>query len=200
MQSSGASLFTYFLAQRPGSIAITDLWPASLCPPLESDRDVVVKCVVTTSFSLQDHARSFLPHATILFLRNPAANFASLVRHPYRDDGGLIDEKFRALDRAFAERDRYSAVVRFEDFVTRSAGALSGIAEFWPLDASYYELSRDPVEVARSCLDLCPPGLEWGFGNVHGRSIDAAAAEASPAVDVRRHVASLCPALSDAYG
>ena len=35
MQSSGASLFTYFLAQRPDTIAVIDLWDGVVAPDFQ---------------------------------------------------------------------------------------------------------------------------------------------------------------------
>src|SRR2546428_7054869 len=98
MQSSGASLFTYFLAQRPGSLAIVDVFATSLCPSLETDEDVLVKCTIAGDHKLEDHAERFRPDATLLFLRDPVRNYLSLRTHWYRDHGGRIDDKFRLLE------------------------------------------------------------------------------------------------------
>ncbi len=50
MQSSGASLVTFFLAQPPRSVAAVDLWPSFLPPPIHAPGadHVIGKVVVTT--------------------------------------------------------------------------------------------------------------------------------------------------------
>jgi hypothetical protein len=199
MQSSGASLFTYFLAQRPGSLAIVDVFATSMCPSLETDDDVLVKCTIAVDHKFDDHAERFRPDATLLFLRDPVQNYLSLRTHWYRDHGGRIDDKFRLLEESFRTRARFTAVIDYEDFVTRRPELLERVAVLWPIEASYFDFPRSPEEVARSCLPIAPPGERWGMGNVHGRNIAPAGTERDADAETRRHVEELCPELCANY-
>lgn len=199
MQSSGASLFTYFLAQRPGSFAIVDVFATSLCPSLETDEDLLVKCTIALDHRFEDHAERFRPDATLLFLRDPVRNYLSLRTHWYRDHGGPIDDKFRLLEEHFKARARFTAVIDYEDFVTRRPELLERVAKLWPIETSYFDFPRSPEDVARSCVAIAPPGERWGVGNVHGRHIAPVSTEPDADGEARRHVEELCPELHAYY-
>jgi hypothetical protein len=53
MQSSGASILAFALAQKPDCLAFVDIWNMFwnmfAAPELETDRDCVAKAVVTTA-------------------------------------------------------------------------------------------------------------------------------------------------------
>ncbi|MFW5804545.1 MAG: hypothetical protein ACOCWG_04885, partial [bacterium] len=70
LQSSGASLFTLFLAQHPNRIAIIDLLNKQLAPSLThlKDKELLLKTVVTSKYALQDHQENYNPDKTILFI------------------------------------------------------------------------------------------------------------------------------------
>src|SRR5690349_15288916 len=98
MQSSGASLFTYFLAQRPDTIAVIDLWDGVVAPDFQDvQKDVIVKCVVAPVTPLEGHLVSFKPDVKILFVRSKQSNEESLSLKSYRNDGGKMEEKFAEL-------------------------------------------------------------------------------------------------------
>jgi hypothetical protein len=84
MESSGASTFCYFLGQRPGSVAVIDVWSECLTPPLDIDVPVVAKATTTMTHRAVDHTASFRPDKTILFIRDPVAVYASLRARPER--------------------------------------------------------------------------------------------------------------------
>src|SRR5688500_15155867 len=88
MQASGASLFTYYLAQQPATVAVIDLWAYYVAPNLSTDTPCVLKAVVTTDIALEQHLASYQPDLKILFLRDPVQNFISLYTKEYRDIGG----------------------------------------------------------------------------------------------------------------
>jgi len=78
MQASGASLFTYYLAQKPSTVAIIDLWAYYVAPNLQTDTTCLLKAIVTTDIALEQHLTSYQPDLKILFLRDPVQNFISL--------------------------------------------------------------------------------------------------------------------------
>src|SRR5580704_13666858 len=98
MQSSGASVLAFTLAQKPDSVAFVDIWNMFAVPELVTDRDTVAKVVVTTAFSLDVHRRRFRPDVTLLVLRHPVDTYESLRGKPYANESGLMDEKLAVLE------------------------------------------------------------------------------------------------------
>ena len=172
MPSSGASLFTSFLAQTHDSLAIVDMW--SLVPPLRSEFPVIVKVTLDCAITFEDHCRSFGPDLRILFLRDPRDTYQSLNAKYYKDIRGTILEKLQVLDRAFARRSElFDLVVMYEDFIRDPAG-VAGVLQASGLDipGDASQFSRGPQQIARFAMDKS----DWcrrnylklfGFGNLH---------------------------------
>lgn len=118
MQSSGASIFTYFMGQNKNSVVIVDLQSKNKAPYFGCIQDVVLKCVINHLYTWGHQVRSFKPHKTILFLRNPFDNFISLYDKKWRNESGPIVYKFRQLEKEFLQRDKFDAVVNYEDFIS----------------------------------------------------------------------------------
>lgn len=172
MQSSGASVFTYFLAQRLGCLALVDILNMYAAPRLRSRLDIVAKCVVTTSFPFELHAERFQPDKTLLLLRDPRDNYASLKTKSYRNHSGLMHEKFRLIDQIFAERARFDAVVHYEDFIDRAGAEDSVRALGWPVAAAYYDFSRTADQMIADLWRHEPElfdDFEPAFGNCDQR-------------------------------
>lgn len=173
MQSSGASLFTYFLCQRPDTIGIIDLWSGNgfVAPPFEDiDKDVILKCTVNSRVPLERHLASFEPDLTILFLRERGSNGESLGKKRYRDAGGRMNEKFAQLERDVQRRDLFDLVLTYEDFVSSPDAILSALGD--AASPSYYEFKRTRREMlafARTHSSWCREFYrkQWGFGNIH---------------------------------
>src|SRR6185369_8273907 len=143
MQSSGATLFTYFLAQRPGCLALVDILNNYAAPRFESALDAVAKCVVTTAYPIAVHVERFRADKTILLLRDPRDNYFSLADKNYRNHSGLIDETFALLDKLFIARDRFDATVHYEDFLERDPAVLDRIRALgWPVETGYFDFER----------------------------------------------------------
>jgi len=117
MQSSGATAFTLFMAQRPDCLALVDVLNNYAAPRMSTPLDMVVKVVATTAYPLAAHMERFRPDRVVLLLRDPHDNYQSLSNKPYRNHSGLMEEKFILFDQVFAERERFDAVIRYEDFV-----------------------------------------------------------------------------------
>ena len=203
MQSSGATAFALFLAQRPDCLGLVDILNNYAAPVLETQRDVVAKVVVTTAYPLQVHQERFRPDRTILFLRDPRDNYESLKRKPYRNHSGLIDEKFALLDTVFAERERFDAVIEYEDFVGRKAGVPGTVAGLgWPVEEAYHTFRRTHVELA-SALWNADPGLferfEFSYGNVQSGEVSERFRDKARSDGLEDHLAALCPRLLDHY-
>lgn len=172
MQSSGASLFAFFLAQIPSSIAIVDLWNQAIAPALRSRLPIIVKAVVT-EIPLARHLSSFRPTNTILFIRDPVAIATSLASKHYRDEGGTIDFKLATLDDLFAERKRtFDLTVSYESLLVRAPtliARLRAIGIHLPPQADRY--IRPPEEILHhNCerVAWCRRhyGHAWGFGGL----------------------------------
>lgn len=207
MQSSGASLITYFLGQAPRSVALVDVWARHLTPDLPDGRAeaVIAKCVVTTGFSFEEHLRSFRPDRTILVLRHPAQNYESLRRKGYIDEGGPIDEKFAKLEEVFRERGRFDLTLAYEDFVAdpeRTVAALRGAGISAELD--YYRFRRSTRKIRAFNFAHDPwcaerYGFGWGFGNVQGTQLNAAKLYRPASPEVEARVRELCPSVCSFY-
>src|SRR4029079_2548918 len=135
MQSSGASAFTMFLAQRPEALALVDIPNNFAAPRISTPLDFVAEVVITPAYPLAVHVDRFRPDRTILFLRDPRDNYVSLRTKPYRNYSGLMREKFRLLEGIFAERSRYDAVIHYEDFVARDPEVIATVRRLgWPVE------------------------------------------------------------------
>jgi len=203
MQSSGATLFTYFLAQRPGCLALVDILNNYAAPRLETGLDAVAKCVVTTAYPIAVHLARFQPDRTILVLRDPRDNYASLATKPYRNHSGLIDEKFALLDALFAQRDRFDATVHYEDFMDRDPAVLERVRALgWPVDASHYAFERNFENILRVVWDDQPrlfTEFEMSFGNCDPRGLKAERRTKPRAPEIDRTLEALCPRLLAHY-
>lgn len=203
MQSSGATAFTLFLAQRPDCLALVDVANNFAAPRVDTDLDMVVKVVVTTAYALDEHVERFRPDRTILFLRDPRDNFESLRTKHYRNYSGLVEEKFELLETLFRDRAQYDAVFHYEDFVARDSRISTEMARLgWPVaeDSWTYRRRHDEMLAA---LWAHVPGLmdriEFVFGNVQGREVSAHHRQKprDPATDAL--LERLCPELLESY-
>jgi hypothetical protein len=204
MQSSGASSFCCFLGQRPDSVAVVDVWSRGITPAVETQYPVVAKATVNMLFAAEDHIKSFAPDRTLLFVRDPLAVYASLIKYDYANRFGAIDDKLARFDSAFAAGG-YDAVIRYEDFVARDPAVLQQIDGLgWPCDPSYYEMRRGLQEIARfNCAAsrglANSIGNGWGFGNVRPGPIRQDLARRPNLPDLDARIAELSPVLYDHY-
>ncbi len=203
MQSSGASSFTMFLAQRPEALAMVDTLNNFAAPQVSTPFDFVVKVVITTAYPLAVHVDRFHPDRTILFLRDPRDNYVSLRSKNYRNYSGLMREKFRLLEEIFAERSRYDAVIHYEDFVARDPDVIATIRRLgWPVEEAHYAFSRRHEDILRALWQHAPDlmeDIEIAFGNLQGFEVSERFRDkpADPEVDAR--LEALCPRLLAYY-
>ena len=203
MQSSGATAFSLFLAQRPACLGLVDILNNYAAPRLETELDVVAKVVVTTAYPLEVHQERFRPDRTILFLRDPRDNFESLRRKNYCNHSGLMDEKFALLDRIFEERGRFDAVIEYEDFVGRAPHVLEEITGLgWPVNESHYNFRRTHAELAEALWNAVP-GLfqrfEFSYGNVQSIEVSDRFRDKAHEEGLEKYLETLCPLLLDHY-
>ena len=215
LQSSGASLFTYFMGQRQGSIAIIDLraragrlpmWRFTpVAPRLTSASPIVLKCVVTVDVPFERHVESFRPDRTILFLRNPIANAASLRGKSYERHGGALEDKLRLLEDCFRRRSGFDAVICYEDFVRDRAGTVDRLEKLgWSATPGYYDFDRSLEEIVaynRAESPWCAQyhGTRWGTGNIRGDRVEQGLVEKALPPSRRERVERLCPELCGYY-
>jgi hypothetical protein len=202
--SSGSSVLCHFLAQRPASVAVIDVWSQTLTPSLDLAVPVVAKATVTTKYSVKDHIASFRPDRTIVMIRDPVAVYLSLREHSYADDFGTLDEKIARFDEEFASGN-FDLTVRYEDFVVKHHRFLDGVNRLgWPVTEKYYDLVRSLNEI-RNFGFSCSLWLKekfrrgWGYGNITPGGI---APRFNPKIypaEVLEKVATLSPCLNSLY-
>lgn len=205
MQSSGATAFTLFLAQRPDCLALVDI-PNNFAAPRIGRalvKDMVVKAVITTAYPAAVHMERFRPDRTILLLRDPRDNYQSLSTKTYRNYSGLMDEKFVLLDQIFAERGNFDAVIHYEDFVARSPEIIDTVnALGWSVDEGHYTYVRRHDEIFGALLDDVPEvyqSMEMVFGNVRGKEVDAGFRDKTYDETLEERLHGLCPRLLEHY-
>ena len=112
LQSAGCSLFTYLLAQIPRYVAVLDMWcgvnPGAIVKErifegVSAKTTIVLKAEVRSTdhkkgeknagAQLATLRRNFHPDVTILYLRHPVDNMASLESKPYGACQGTALEK-----------------------------------------------------------------------------------------------------------
>jgi hypothetical protein len=206
MPSSGASLFTSFLAQTHDSIAIVDLW--SLAPPLTAEFPVIVKATINCEITFEDHCGSFGPDLRILFLRDPRDTYQSLNAKHYKDIRGTILSKLQVLDRSFGRRSElFDLVIRYEDFIRDPAG-VAGVLQTngleLPRDAAQFP--RGPQQIARFAMDnsdWCRRNYlkHFGFGNLHFMEWGTLKSLRYPPVpgDTKEAIGRACPLVEAHY-
>jgi hypothetical protein len=205
LESSGASTFCQFCGQREDSIAILDLWSHVLTPRLDVPGDVVVKATATARYSLDQHIESFRPDQTILFVRDPVRNYASLSKYSYANEVGTIDEKFQRFDRDLAAWPA-DLVFRYEAFIARDPALPPRLAALgWPADPSWYDLARSTTAIqlhnmTRSEWASAEFDQSWGPGNIKGTKIVATFNETAVDASMHDHVRRLCPFMTQLYG
>jgi hypothetical protein len=208
MPSSGASLFTCFLAQSPDSVAVIDLWTRYLSPPLQLDFPVILKATINCEISFEDHCKSFNPDRRILFLRNPYDTYQSLSAKAYRDTFGKSIDKLRVLERLFCERqDLFDLAVTYEDFIRNPAGVLAVLqANGFDLTEESLQFPRGPQQIAQFAMDnsdWCRQNYlkQWAFGNMHFLNWGALRDISYSPIpdDVKPLVSAACPELAAYY-
>lgn len=203
MQSSGATAFTLFLAQRPDCLALVDISNRFAAPNVSPALDMVAKTVITTAFPLAVHQEQFQPDKTILFLRDPRDNYASLATKNYRDGSGLMEEKFALLDQVFLNRTDVDAVIHYEDFVARDPAVLATIEKLgWPVQDEYYTYRRRHEEIFADLWTHLPhlfTEMQLVFGNVQGREVTDSKQRKPWDAEVEARLETLCPQLLAHY-
>ena len=203
MQSSGASLFCYFLGQRQNSVAIVDVWSREVTPEIETQYPVVAKATVNMVHTFKEHVERFKPDKTILFVRDPVAVYASLSKYPYANRFGTIEEKMQRMDDQF-RNGGYDALIRYEDFVSRDSRFINAInALGWQCELSYFDAPRSFAEIEKfnraASLWLDKHfNNGWHFGNIHAEFTKELAIRPN-GTDPKEKVSKLSPNLCRHY-
>lgn len=205
MQASGASIFALWLAQRPDTVALVDVPFSLVTPRLATARPALAKPVITTAYTLAEHAERFEADRTVLFLRDPHDVWRSLSGKGYRDDNGLIEEKLALCDAAFAAAragQDYDAVVHYEDLIAdRPAVAAAMTALGWPMQPAYDAFPRSQDDVLGDLIAEEPALFRrhvFGFGDARPGGFEAPSGRPRDA-EAEARAAALCPLLTDHY-
>ena len=203
MQSSGATAFTLFLAQRPECLALIDVLNNFAAPRVTTSLDMVVKVTMTTAYPLAVHMERFRPDKVILFLRDPHDNYQSLRTKNYRNYSGLLDEKFQILEQVFTQKEFFDAVIKYEDFVVRSPCILNTVSALgWPVHESYFTYHRRHDDLLRAIWHHIPElneHLELNFGNARGIEVSDKHRDKPHDPNIEQKLADLCPRILKFY-
>jgi hypothetical protein len=172
MQSSGASLFAYFLSQKINSIGIIDLFNQCLAPPLAEldSQDIILKCTITEIFDIEQHIESFQPNIKILFIRDPIQNLLSLSRKTYKNDSGDMLKKIHKLNYYYANwRKKFDLLIDYEDFIHNTENFRSTLTNI--INPCFFDFKRSIEEVIKySCnnSEWCQYNYKksWGIGGI----------------------------------
>ncbi len=203
MQSSGATAFTRMLAERPGCLALTDIANNFAAPRITTPLDFVAKAVITTAYPLATHVERFRPDRVVLLLRDPRDNYESLSTKLYRHHSGLMEEKFILLDQLFAERQRFDAVVHYEDAVTPHPAVLAEMARLgWPVNPDWYRYTRSYDDILSSLWAAEPTlmsTMDTVFGNARGPCLSDRFRDKPRNPETETLLEELCPRLLAHY-
>ena len=205
MQSSGASVIAFTLAQRPQSLAFIDIWNMYAAPELASTdgEEIVAKAVVTTAYTLDEHRRRFRPDMTLLVLRYPVDNFNSLFGQTYANESGHIDEKFRLADQVLQSGVGFDGIVYFEDFAFSPRSVIDFFAATgWKVDYDALLFRRTPEKI-EAANQARYPGIEeflkYGSGNVRTGGILRDRVLFGLPWGRTAHLPEICPSLLEHY-
>jgi hypothetical protein len=169
MQSSGASLFAYWLAQQDNCIGVIDLHFDEVAPPIEFE-NVILKCVPSKDVSLERHIDSFRPDKVIFFVRNPIENYLSLSEKVYSNHGGSIEYKLSIMD-SHVNCTKHDGLVRYEDFIVGRVPQDIGHPSYYEFRKSLSDIKHFNFLHSPWCKDNFK--IKWGIGNIHenGRNL-----------------------------
>jgi hypothetical protein len=173
MQSSGATAFAFLMAQRPDTVAVLDLYCNELAPRLQCEKDVVLKCVASKDYSIDQQIESFQPDKVVLFTRSVEAITDSLSKKPYRDKCGSIDEKLKIYQDAISRKDLFDVEISYEEAIVNRQ--IEKVGFF--IDESAFDVPRqlkDIVEFNQQHCEWCKQWLnlesprdgKWYFGGL----------------------------------
>jgi hypothetical protein len=204
MQSSGASVLAFTLAQKPDSLAFVDIWNMFAAPELEATaRDVVAKVVVTTAFKLEDHKLRFRPDATFLVLRHPADTYDSLYSKSYANESGLIDEKFALLEDVLRTGSGFDHIAHYEDFVFCPSRFIALCERAgWKTGCDALGFKRTLRDIEEANVREFPKihdRLKYGAGNVDAGGVLRDRVRFSEPWGRTAHLPRICPAVFDHY-
>jgi hypothetical protein len=207
LQSSGASLFCYWLSQLEGCLGIIDLYARGGYLKAEEfprDRTVFLKATLNKGSSLGGHLSQFKPHKSILFLRDPVQNYASLKGKRYEGD---IDSKFEMMNRIFLHmKDEFDIIITYEDFMNNREAIVKQLLDAGiPASTENYSFHRSYNEIVKHNQinnDTLKKtyGTRWGSGNVHFHELEnLTEIKREITKEVEERVRTLCPDLMRFY-
>jgi len=163
LQSSGASLFSYWLSQQENCIGVIDLYFNQVSPFIDHD-NVVLKCCITKDIPLEFHVESFKPDQIILFIRNPITNHLSLSEKSYSNSGGSIEDKLSLLETYFSQK-KFDTVIKYEDFISKRLPSHVGCPSYFQFKKTIENVKEYNFLKSDWCRTKYKKG--WGIGNIH---------------------------------
>jgi len=149
---------TWRLAQRPGTIAVIDLFCREKAPCLDEEaagHDVILKCVVNTLVPLETQIEHFRPDRLVFVTRNIDYLTRSLAAKPYRDLGGSLEAKLAVYQNTLLRGlPLFDQVISYERFAARTPDIRRTV--------------REVVQFSKSRSAWCRKfyGHKWGVGGL----------------------------------
>ena len=208
MQSSGASLFTYFLGQISESIAIVDLWSHCIAPEIKTDKLCILKATINNEISLENHIKNYKPNFKILLVRNPIQNYLNLDVKHYRNWRGKAEHKFEMLEKIYSEkREVFKCIIRFEDFINNpmeTVSTLNFLGINIPTKAIEFNRNYSTIlNFNKKHSVWCRKNYEikWAFGNIHFDNLKKLVLKNYQCNDIiiKNKISSLCPNILKLY-
>lgn len=207
-QSSGASVFSYWLGQTEGYLNVIDLFVRSY-PPLfnEVPDDKIILKATVSNLSLEEHVQKFKPDIKILYIRNPYQNYVSLLAKNFRDFGCSIDEKFQKLEDVFKKDIYFDCTIKYEDFIEDHSLVIMNLSRLGiPVSTNNYFFKKSVQDVVNFTCSQSKElrrgyGKYWGTGNIHSESdyINLSIKKSQIDPGLQKHVNKLCPNLVSFY-
>jgi hypothetical protein len=170
LQSSGSSLFAFWLSQQPNFIGLIDILDSHITPSIDYP-NIVAKCTITELFTFEQHKKSFKPDKTVLFVRNPVENYLSLSRKTYKNSCGSIESKFRIFENYFNKKELFDHVVFYEQFILKNIPRAIGSLDLFSFKRSIKEI----VDFNFSKSNWCKENFKkkWDIGNIDFKNINS---------------------------
>lgn len=215
LQSSGASLFTYFLGQLQNSFALIDVSARRKAPVAsffqnyeQKNTKIITKCTIT-AIPYQNIVDLYKPDLRILFIKNPFQNFMSLKQKRYRRTGGTLFNKIRLLESYFNQSEQlFDCVIKYEDFLNNRELVISQLNKIGlDVNKEMYNFNKDVMEVSSEGLKnkwkLNRIDVRVGYGNIHLDSLNKPILNYNKVYEVDSHSARIvkryCPQLVKYY-
>jgi hypothetical protein len=167
VQSSGASLFAYWLSQDKNTIGIIDLYSGETASDVDYE-NVILKTTTNSKVDFEQHLIKYKPDLIIAFTRNPIENMIRLSEKAYGSRYGTPEEKIHLMDQ-FIQSGKCNMIIKYEDFILKKNLGI-GNQDFYQFNRSIHDVVNFNCVKNKWCHDNHKK--KWGAGNIHANHIN----------------------------